>query len=267
MKKHKRVDRMQRTPTEQELVSDIICSIAYGMIHEGYTADQVIELIENSSVEEIVEYYMDYDPDLLLENVTVSEEFISEQTEILEGILGAFARGAGGLLKKGLQGAKGLFKQGTKKLFGPGTRNRLKDAAVKVKDVVKTKVSPGASNLAKRAGRATVNTARAFALPAAVGYGLYKGGEKVADAIKDTKKDTAPATPQGGVAADKGGKRDPGIEAAGDKYGSKAMDFSKLLPKSAEPKSEPKKRGVRRSAMDLSGGLTKVQRNNRSIGR
>ena len=263
MKKHKRVDRMQRTPTEQELVSDIICSIAYGMIHEGYTADQVVELIENSSVEEIVEYYMDYDPDLLLENVTVSEEFISEQIDILEGFWGALARGAGGLLKKGLQGAGGLIKKGAKKLFGPGTRNRLKDAA----NVVKTKVAPGASNLAKRAGRATVNTAKAFAMPAAVGYGLYKGGEKVADAIKDTKKDTAPATPQGGVAADKGAKRDPGIEAAGDKYGSKAMDFSKLLPKSAEPKSEPKKRGVRRSAMDLSGGLTKVQRNNRSIGR
>ena len=261
---------MQRTPTEQELVSDIICSIAYGMIHEGYTADQVVELIENSSVEEIVEYYMDYDPDLLLENVTVSEEFISEQIDILEGFWGALARGAGGLLKKGLQGAGGLIKKGAKKLFGPGTRNRLKDAA----NVVKTKVAPGASNLAKRAGRATVNTAKAFAMPAAVGYGLYKGGEKVADAIKDTKKDTAPATPQGGVAtpqggvaADKGAKRDSGIEAAGDKYGSKAMDFSKLLPKSAEPKSEPKKRGVRRSAMDLSGGLTKVQRNNRSIGR
>lgn len=254
---------MQRTPTEQELVSDIICSIAYGMIHEGYTADQVIELIENSSVEEIVEYYMDYDPDLLLENVIVSEEFISEQIEILEGFWGALARGAGGFLKRGLQGAGGLIKKGAKKLFGPGTRNRLKDAA----NVVKTKVAPGASNLAKRAGKATVNTVKAFAMPAAVGYGLYKGGEKVADAIKDTKNDTAPATPQGGVAADKGGKRDPGIEAAGDKYGSKAMDFSKLLPKSAEPKSEPKKRGVRRSAMDLSGGLTKVQRNNRSIGR
>ena len=259
MKKHKRVDRMQRTPTEQELVSDIICSIAYGMIHEGYTADQVIELIENSSVEEIVEYYMDYDPDLLLENVTVSEEFISEQTEILEGILGALARGAGGLLKKGLQGAKGLIKQGTKKLFGPGTRNRLKDAAVKVKDVVKTKVAPGASNLAKRAGKATVNTARAFALPAAVGYGLYKGGEKVADAIKNNnnnKNDTAPSAPQGGTAADKGG-----IEASGE---TKAIE----PPKSVEPKSERKKRsGFRRSAMDLSGGLTKVQRNNRSIGR
>ena len=78
---------------------------------------------------------------------------------------------------------------------------------------------------------------------------------------------TAPAAPQGGVAADKGAKRDPGIESAGDKYGSKAMDFSKLLPNRSKPESESKKRGVRRSAMDLSGGLTKVQRNNRSIGR
>ena len=250
---------MQRIPTEQELVSDIICSIAHGMIHEGYTAEQVIELIENSSVEEIFEYYMDYDPDLLLENVNVSEEFISEQIEILEGFWGALARGAGGLLKKGLQGAGGLIKKGAKKLFGPGARSR-------VKDVIKTKVAPGASNLAKKAGRATVNTAKAFAMPAAVGYGLYKGGEKVADAIKDTKKDTAPATPPGGAAANKGPQRDPGIEASGDKYGAKAMDFSKLLPNKDKPKKTSRR--DRYGAMDIGpGGLTKVQRNNRRIGK
>ena len=270
MKKSRRVDRVQRTPTEQELVSDIFSCIAHGAIREGFTAEEVFEIIDNSSAEEIFEYYMNYDPDLLIENVNVSEEFINEQTEILNEIVGGLVRGIlGGAarnLGRGLAGgARNLGTKGVnlvKSAFGPATRKNAKDAIVKLKNV--------AGNFVKGAGRAAVNTAKAFALPAALGIGLYKGGEKVADAIKDTKKDTTPAVPQGGVAADKGGKKDPGIEAAGDKYGSKAMamDFSKLLPKSAEPKSEPpKKRGVRRSAMDLSGGLTKVQRNNRSIGR
>ena len=250
---------MQRIPTELELVTDIFSCIAHGAIREGFTAEEVFEIIDNSSAEEIFEYYMNYDPDLLIENVNVSEEFINEQTEILNEFVGALLKGmVGGAARGVARGAKNLATKGfnlgrgfVRRAFGPSTRKNAKDAVVKLKNV--------AGNFVKGAGRATVNTAKAFALPAAVGYGLYKGGEKVADAIKNNnnnKNDTAPSAPQGGTAADKGG-----IEASGE---TKAIE----PPKSVEPKSERKKRsGFRRSAMDLSGGLTKVQRNNRSIGR
>lgn len=87
-----------------ELVEDIISTISVSMVYEGYSANAVIGFLADSSEEEIIEKYLNFDENVLTES-TVSEEYIEEQLEIFDAALN---EGIGRLIGKVAKGAIGL---------------------------------------------------------------------------------------------------------------------------------------------------------------
>lgn len=84
-----------------ELVVDILATISSSMVYEGYSANAIISFLETSSEQDIIEKYLSFDENILIES-TVSEDYIIEQLEIFdycidEG-LDSLIRGAAGLV-------------------------------------------------------------------------------------------------------------------------------------------------------------------------
>jgi hypothetical protein len=80
------------------LVEDILSTISTSMIYEGYSASAIIGFLADSSTQDILEKYLTFDENILLEN-TISEEYIQEQLEIFdycidEGLAGKLLGGA-----------------------------------------------------------------------------------------------------------------------------------------------------------------------------
>ena len=74
-----------------ELVEDIISTISVTMVYEGYSAEGIIGFLADSSEEEIIERYLNFDENILTES-NVPEEYIEEQLEILDEVVGALFR-------------------------------------------------------------------------------------------------------------------------------------------------------------------------------
>ncbi len=100
---------------DQELVEqaalEMFVTIATSMIYEGHTTQDVVKFVQehdNFDIVEVVEKVL-YDEETITEN-TVSEEFINEQLEQLNEVVGALLRFGGALFKgaRFAKGAKGL---------------------------------------------------------------------------------------------------------------------------------------------------------------
>lgn len=87
-----------------EIVEDIISTISSTMVCEGYSAEGIIGFLADSSEENIIEKYLNYDENILIESV-VSEDYISEQLEIFDF---AINEGIGSLIGKVAKGAVSL---------------------------------------------------------------------------------------------------------------------------------------------------------------
>lgn len=195
-----------------ELVEDIISTISISMIYEGYSANAVIGFLADSSEEEIVEKYLSFDENILTES-NVSEEYIEEQLEILDEVVGALFRVGKALVKgakyaKGVKGAaplarmaSGLKSAGTaaERIAKQGprassiVRSTLSKGVQKVKDIAKGAKGALTSPTAKRIGKGL----GVLGLGAAGGY----MGAKLAGAGSDSKPtetsrpEAEPATP------------------------------------------------------------------------
>lgn len=87
-----------------DLVEDILSTISTSMVCEGYSAEAIIGFLSNSSEEDIIEKYLNYDENILVES-TISEEYIVDQLEIFDA---AINEGLGSLIGKVAKGAVSL---------------------------------------------------------------------------------------------------------------------------------------------------------------
>ena len=87
-----------------EIVEDILSTISASMVCEGYSAEGIIGFLADSSEETIIEKYLNYDENILIESV-VSEDHIVEQLELFDI---AINEGLGSLIGKVAKGAVSL---------------------------------------------------------------------------------------------------------------------------------------------------------------
>jgi len=169
-----------------DLVEDVISSISLSMIYEGFSANAVIGFLADSTEEEIIEKYLNFDESILAES-TVSKEYIEEQLELLENRLKAaaslgkaafktlFGKGPGYTATK-LQGprAPGLIDKA--KVLGSKVVSKVKEVGSKAKEAL-------TSPTAKKVGLGALGLGAAGV---AGGIGGYMGA-KLAGAGGDGK--------------------------------------------------------------------------------
>jgi hypothetical protein len=167
-----------------DLVENIISTISFNMINEGYSAEGIIDFLENTSEQEIIEYY--FNLPILDENFVLDESTLVEFSR-LEEALGSALK----LLSRGLKPAGRLIKVATKRSMGPGVRKKLASATTKVKDVAsKTK----ANIPSKEKFKSGAKTALGLGAATLAGYagGRLAGGRDEKTTPVDTKTPTAP---------------------------------------------------------------------------
>jgi len=169
------------------LVENIISTISFNMISEGYTAEGVVDFLENSPEETLVEYY--FNLPLLDENFVLDESTLIEFAR-LEEALGAGLR----LLGRGLKPAGRLIKVATKRAMGPGVRKNLASATTKVKDVA-TKAKTNIPS--KEKVKSGAKTALGLGAATLAGYagGKAAGGRDAKTTPSDTTSSTTPSAP------------------------------------------------------------------------
>ena len=160
-----------------ELVEDIIATISTSMVYEGYSANGIIAFLADSPEESIIEKYLSFDESILTES-NVSEEYIEEQLQQLDEIIGAALRIAGAGLKaakyaKNVKGAAPIARLSAG-LKGAGTAaERVAKQGIKASSVVRSTLSKGVQkvkDVAKGAKAAlTSPTAKKIATGALIG--------------------------------------------------------------------------------------------------
>ena len=162
-----------------ELVENIIATISYSMISEGYSASGVIDFLANAPQQEILEYYLNCD----FIGGVVSEEYVEEQLTILEGGWSLLGKAA----LAGLKNIGRVSSVAAKRMAGPGARKAVTNAVTRVQDLSKG---------AKAALPTVAKGAGVFGLGAAGGY----VGSKMAGAGSEspTAKTTPSGAPSGG---------------------------------------------------------------------
>ena len=160
-----------------ELVEDIIATISTSMVYEGYSAEGVIGFLADSPEESIIEKYLSFDESILTES-NVSEEYIEEQLQQLDEIIGAALRIARAGFKaakyaKNVKGAAPIARLSAG-LKGAGTAaERVAKQGIKASSVVRSTLSKGVQkvkDVAKGAKAAlTSPTAKKIAKGALIG--------------------------------------------------------------------------------------------------
>lgn len=195
-----------------ELVEDILSSISLSMIYEGYSASSVISFLADCSEEQIIEKYLSLDENILNENI-VSEEYIEEQLEILNEVVGALFRVGKALVKgakyaKGAKGAAPLTRIGSGLKAAGTATERVAKQGPKASSIVRSTLSKGVQkvkDIAKGAkAKLTGPTAKKLALGAAGlgaaglagGIGGYVGA-KMAGGGKEGTQGAGKPTPSG----------------------------------------------------------------------
>ena len=199
-----------------EIVEDIISTISVSMIYEGYSANAVIGFLADSSEEEIIEKYLSFDENILTES-NVPEEYIEEQLEILDEVVGALFRVGKALVKgakyaKGAKGAAPFARMSSGFKSAATAAERVAKQGPKASSIVRSTLSKGVQkvkDIAKGAKAAlTSPTAKKIALGAAGlgaaglagGIGGYMGA-KLAGAgsgskpTETSRPEAEPATP------------------------------------------------------------------------
>ena len=263
-----------------ELVEDILATISTSMVYEGYSAEGIIGFLADSSEQDIVEKYLSFDESILTESA-VSEEYIEEQFQQLNEIIGAALRIAGAGLKaakyaKGAKGLAPLARLGSG-LQGAGkAASRVAQQGTKASAVVRPALSKGVQKVkdiaqgAKKALPGIAKGAGIFGLGAAGGYVGAKmagagSGSKSTESPKPTVTTPAPTAPKppstsigsgGGSASSGGGARrsKPAAPVTSKQTGDKAKDmatWAKANPKlAAKLNPDGTQRGTGQSEME-----------------
>ena len=218
-----------------ELVEDIISTISLSMIYEGFSANVVIGFLADSSEEEIVEKYLNFDESILTES-TISKEYIEEQLELLENRLRAaaslgkaafktlFGKGPGYAATK-LQGprAPGLIDKA--KVLGSKVVNKVKEVGSKAKAAL---TGPTAKKVA-------LGAAGLGAAGLAGGIGGYVGA-KMAGGGKEKSQGSAKPTPSSTKDSTKPTPSAPAASTSSSARSSGASSLTKSTEKLPTPK-------------------------------
>jgi hypothetical protein len=173
-----------------DLVENIISTISFNMINEGYSAEGIINFLENSSEESIVEYY--FNLPLLDENFVLDESTLIEFAR-LEEALGSALK----LLSRGLKPAARTLKVATQRAMGPGARKVLTRASTKVKDVAsKVKGSIPSKEKVKSGAKTALGLGAATLAGYAGGRAEAASGGDAKTSPSDTKSSPTPPKSQ-----------------------------------------------------------------------
>lgn len=146
-----------------EIVEEIISSISLSMICEGYSASSIISFLADSSDQNIIEKYLNFDENLIAEN-NIPEEYILEQIEILEQVSNLIVERRG--VANALKGLKGLFSTAKRapalKSAGPLSPNAATRLAMKGKPTLLQKAKVGTERLIGPKGRKAVQAVQDF---------------------------------------------------------------------------------------------------------
>lgn len=173
----------------EELGYSMIENAAYVLFSQGYTAEDVIDYFIEAKTEVITEDYVNFSEGrYLIESVSVSEEYIDEQYEQLNEILGLIAKGAKALARP----VAGLIQKGAAKLASGAGKVAQKAADVK------WKATPAdAKNLLPPAGAKSA----APAIQSAAKPGLLQRAGTFAKGLMSKAKDVVKKIPGAGAAA------------------------------------------------------------------
>ena len=189
------------------IFEDFCTTICISLLSEGYSAAAVLDYIDSTSEDDLIDYYINSDISNLSED-TISEEYFIEQYEILSEALPLIAGLAAGaklagkvLLGKAARAAiaKGASSVGrglataAKRAMGPGARKMLGSAASKLKCAVNA--TKGA--LSKLPG--PIKTAGKWALGGAAFEAGSRGVKKLMDGSgkkSEQPKSQTPAPPR-----------------------------------------------------------------------
>ena len=197
---------------------DVYAVVATSMLHEGYSTSGVLGFLSTASDEEILERFGDFNESVITES-TISEEYIQEQVQQLDEILGAALRVLGGGLKAAKYAKPGVISKLGQGLQGAGrAASRVAQQGPKASSVVRSGLSKlrgaatgalgalknraGSAVSSMRSGAAKVGSAiKSAVVPAVAGYvGAKMGsGESSSPAPAASKPDTAPAKPADGA--------------------------------------------------------------------
>jgi len=154
-------------PQEETLEQEIFETIAYALISQGYTATDVLEYFANVDDEVIIEDLVALSEGTLLIESVVSEEYIEEQFQQLDEVIGLLARGAMALARP----VAGLVARGATKV--------AQKAANVVGKLTPKKALPPAG--------ATGAGAKNFAAPVANPNLLQRAGSALSGAVQNVK--------------------------------------------------------------------------------
>lgn len=201
-----------------EMIEEIISAISLSMICEGYSASSIISFLADSSDQDIIEKYLNFDENLITEN-NIPDEYIIEQIDILESVSNLILERRG--VTKALQGLKGLFSTAKRspalKSAGPLSPKAATNLAMKGKPTLMTKARVGTERLIGPKGRKAVQSVKDFgtkakaALPTVAKAALV-GGLGVLGGYAGTKLAGAGGD---GPGVPGGGKEGPGGDDSG----------------------------------------------------
>ena len=262
--------QMHEDAAFEAVIEDVVITIAYNMLSEGKSVDEIVEVLSSEDEDVILEHYSAaYYSTTLTEDLDFnyySEDFelVCEKLGLLKGLVG-LAKGGGKLLMKGgkavVRGAKPLAQKVT-------------TAVTSTARAAKAKIGRMIGPKGRQALRPVVNIAKKAAVPAAAaGAGYMLGKRSAGDGAKPAPEapstsapgagtDTKPAP--GGQTKDQGKQidkeyeklrsqaaktKDPEAVKKAEKYGKE--QWAKLYPKlAAKVKPDGTQMGTGQSKME-----------------
>lgn len=163
-----------------ELVEDILATISTSMIYEGYSAEGIIGFLADSSEQDIIEKYLSFDENILIES-TVPEDYIEEQSIIINERIGSALKLLGRAVKPTLR----TLKVAGKRAIGPAARKKIGQAVTKVKEIGSKAKAALTSPTAKKIGLGALGAGALVGLPY-VGAKLAGAGSQSSESPKPT---------------------------------------------------------------------------------
>ena len=220
-----------------EVAGDIYATVAYSMLHEGYSASGILGFLSTAPDEEILERYYNFDENLIAES-TISEEYINEQVEQLDEFVGAALRILGAAAKgakfaKGVKGLAPLARTGAALKAAGTATSRVTKQGAKASSVVRAGLSK-IKGAASKALPGLKNAAKTL-IPGAAGFAMGRATAPKGEKPKETKApEVSTPAPSGPAAPAK-----PKTNKDGSEVTTKGKNSAGLTPMQQWAKNFP----------------------------
>ena len=220
-----------------EVAGDIYATVAYSMLHEGYSASGILGFLSTAPDEEILERYYNFDENLIAES-TISEEYINEQVEQLDEFVGAALRILGAAAKgakfaKGVKGFAPLARGGAALKAAGTATSRVAQQGTRASSVVRAGLSK-IKGAASKALPGLKNAAKTL-IPGAAGFAMGRATAPKGEKPKETKApEVSTPAPSGPAAPAK-----PKTNKDGSEVTTKGKNSAGLTPMQQWAKNFP----------------------------